>query len=119
MMLKKSLKRQGATTSGMTFKNLTQKHINESIEEMLKELNKSQILMIPGGFSSGDEPDGSGKFIATVLSNPKVADAIAKFLERDGLILGICNGFQALIKSGLLPYGEIGKITEDSPTPYI
>ncbi|WP_321329970.1 phosphoribosylformylglycinamidine synthase [uncultured Ilyobacter sp.] len=113
---KKVFEKAGATTSGMTFKNLTQKHINESIEEMLKELNKSQILMIPGGFSSGDEPDGSGKFIATVLSNPKVADAIAKFLERDGLILGICNGFQALIKSGLLPYGEIGKVTEDSPT---
>ena len=83
---------------------------------MVKEINNSQILMFPGGFSAGDEPDGSGKFIATVLTNPKVAEAIHKFLERDGLILGICNGFQALIKSGLLPYGEIGKITENSPT---
>ncbi|WP_372714421.1 phosphoribosylformylglycinamidine synthase subunit PurQ, partial [Ilyobacter sp.] len=113
---KKVFEKAGATTSGMTFKNLTQRHINESIEEIIKGLEKSQILMIPGGFSSGDEPDGSGKFIATVLSNPKVAEAISKFLERDGLILGICNGFQALIKSGLLPYGEIGKVTADSPT---
>lgn len=113
---RKVFEKAGATTSGMTFKNLSQRHINESIEEMVKELSKSQILMIPGGFSSGDEPDGSGKFIATVLANPKVAEAVAKFLERDGLILGICNGFQALIKSGLLPYGEIGKVTDESPT---
>jgi phosphoribosylformylglycinamidine synthase len=113
---RKVFEKAGATTSGMTFKNLSQRHINESIEEMVKELSNSQILMIPGGFSSGDEPDGSGKFIATVLANPQVAEAVAKFLERDGLILGICNGFQALIKSGLLPYGEIGKVTEESPT---
>ena len=106
----------GAESNILVFRNLTQEYINDSIEKMVKEINNSQILMFPGGFSAGDEPDGSGKFIATVLTNPKVAEAIHKFLERDGLILGICNGFQALIKSGLLPYGEIGKITEDSPT---
>lgn len=106
----------GAESNILVFRNLTQEYINDSIEKMVKEINNSQILMFPGGFSAGDEPDGSGKFIATVLTNPKVAEAIHKFLEKDGLILGICNGFQALIKSGLLPYGEIGKITEDSPT---
>lgn len=106
----------GAEANILPFRNITQEYINDSIEKMVKEINNSQILMFPGGFSSGDEPDGSGKFIATVLTNPKIAEAIAKFLERDGLILGICNGFQALIKSGLLPYGEIGKVTENSPT---
>ncbi|MBS5790898.1 phosphoribosylformylglycinamidine synthase [Fusobacterium sp.] len=106
----------GAEANILPFRNITQEYINDSIEKMVKEINNSQILMFPGGFSSGDEPDGSGKFIATVLTNPKIAEAISKFLERDGLILGICNGFQALIKSGLLPYGEIGKVTENSPT---
>ena len=106
----------GAEANILPFRNITQEYINDSIEKMVKEINNSQILMLPGGFSSGDEPDGSGKFIATVLTNPKIAEAISKFLERDGLILGICNGFQALIKSGLLPYGEIGKVTENSPT---
>lgn len=106
----------GAEANILLFRNITQDYINDSIEKMVKEINNSQILMFPGGFSSGDEPDGSGKFIATVLTNPKIAEAIAKFLERDGLILGICNGFQALVKSGLLPYGEIGKVTENSPT---
>lgn len=106
----------GAEANILLFRNITQDYINDSIEKMVKEINNSQILMFPGGFSSGDEPDGSGKFIATVLTNPKIAEAIAKFLERDGLILGICNGFQALVKSGLLPYGEIGKVTKNSPT---
>lgn len=112
----KVFEKAGAESNILVFRNLTQEYINDSIEKMVKEINNSQILMFPGGFSAGDEPDGSGKFIATVLTNPKVAEAIHKFLERDGLILGICNGFQALIKSGLLPYGEIGKITENSPT---
>lgn len=112
----KVFEKAGAEANILVFRNLNQEYINDSIEKMVKEINNSQILMFPGGFSAGDEPDGSGKFIATVLTNPKIAEAIHKFLERDGLILGICNGFQALIKSGLLPYGEIGKITENSPT---
>ncbi|WP_101474718.1 phosphoribosylformylglycinamidine synthase [Fusobacterium sp.] len=106
----------GGESNILVFRNITKDFINDSINRFVKELENSQILMLPGGFSSGDEPDGSGKFIATVLTNPYIAEAISKFLEKDGLILGICNGFQALIKSGLLPYGEIGKITENSPT---
>ena len=92
----------------------------ESIERSLKELSEkiasAQILMVVGGFSSGDEPDGSGKFIANVLSNPQVNAAVQTLLANDGLILGICNGFQALIKSGLLPYGDISGLNADSPT---
>ncbi|MFU0825466.1 MAG: hypothetical protein ACFWTK_10885 [Clostridium sp.] len=96
---------------------MTSKDIKESIEDMVDSINNSQIIALPGGFSAGDEPDGSGKFIATVFRNPKVKDAVMKFLNyRDGLILGICNGFQALIKLGLLPYGEIRDIDEESPT---
>ena len=112
----RAFEKAGAEASTMTFRNQSQKDIDESIEEMVAKINESQILMFPGGFSAGDEPDGSGKFIATILNNPKVAEAIDNFLVRDGLILGICNGFQALIKSGLLPYGKIGSVTEESPT---
>jgi len=84
---------------------------------MAKRIDNSQIVMIPGGFSGGDEPDGSGKFIATAFRNPRVKDAVMRLLkERDGLMLGICNGFQALIKLGLVPYGEIRDLNEDSPT---
>ena len=83
---------------------------------MCKDLRNSQIFVLPGGFSAGDEPDGSGKFMAAVLQNPKLMDEIKAFLDRDGLILGVCNGFQALVKSGLLPYGEIGNVHENSPT---
>ncbi len=106
----------GAEPNSMVFRNLNHTMIEQSISEMVKNIEDSQILMFPGGFSAGDEPDGSGKFIATILNNPLISEAISKFLERDGLILGICNGFQALIKSGLLPYGEIGRVAEDSPT---
>ena len=97
-------------------RNLTQDHLVESVDEMCKDLRNSQIFVLPGGFSAGDEPDGSGKFMAAVLQNPKLMDEIRAFLDRDGLILGVCNGFQALVKSGLLPYGEIGNVHEDSPT---
>ena len=97
-------------------RNLTQNHLTESVDEMCKDLRNSQIFVLPGGFSAGDEPDGSGKFMAAVLQNPKLMDEIKAFLDRDGLILGVCNGFQALVKSGLLPYGEIGNVHEDSPT---
>ena len=97
-------------------RNLTQDHLVESVDEMCKDLRNSQIFVLPGGFSAGDEPDGSGKFMAAVLQNPKLIDEIKAFLDRDGLILGVCNGFQALVKSGLLPYGEIGNVHENSPT---
>jgi len=97
-------------------RNLTQNHLTESVDEMCKDLKNSQIFVLPGGFSAGDEPDGSGKFMAAVLQNPKLMDEIKAFLDRDGLILGVCNGFQALVKSGLLPYGEIGNVHENSPT---
>lgn len=107
----------GAKTSIQVFKNLNYKDIEDSIDTIVKEINSSQIIMLPGGFSAGDEPDGSGKFIATIFRNPKVSDAVMNFLKnKDGLMLGICNGFQALIKLGLLPYGEIRDIDENSPT---
>ena len=83
---------------------------------MKKDISECQILALSGGFSSGDEPDGSGKFIANVLNNKEIADEIHKLIDRGGLILGICNGFQALVKSGLLPYGRLGCVTKDSPT---
>ncbi len=107
----------GGITSTVVFKNLRPENIQESIDLFAKEIEKAQIIMIPGGFSSGDEPDGSGKFIATVFRNPKLKDLIHKHLyEQDGLMLGICNGFQALVKLGLLPYGEIKEMDDTMPT---
>ena len=101
----------------LVFKNLKENDIEESILAMEKAINESQIIMLPGGFSAGDEPDGSGKFIATVFRNPKIAEALNEFLtKQDGLMLGICNGFQALIKLGLVPYGEVRECTVDAPT---
>ena len=98
-------------------RNLTSQAVEESIAAMAEKIRAAQIIMIPGGFSGGDEPDGSGKFIAATFRNPRLAEEIMKLLhERDGLILGICNGFQALIKLGLLPYGEIRELEENSPT---
>ena len=113
----KAFEDAGGVTSTVIFKNLKQENIQESIELFAKEIEEAQIIMIPGGFSSGDEPDGSGKFIASVFRNPKLKDLIHKHLyEQDGLILGICNGFQALVKLGLVPYGEIRQMDEKSPT---
>lgn len=112
----KAFRKAGAEVRTSVFRNLTDKDVFESIDEMSSIIDECQILMLSGGFSAGDEPDGSGKFIANVLNNSKVAAAIGRLLERGGLILGICNGFQALVKSGLLPYGELGKVTKDSPT---
>lgn len=113
----KAFQRAGGVVDTLVFRNLTAGDIEESLAEMVKSINNSQIIMIPGGFSAGDEPDGSGKFIATAFRNPKVKEAVMELLhKRDGLILGICNGFQALIKLGLVPYGEIREITADSPT---
>lgn len=112
----KAFNMAGANADSMVFRNLSESQINQSIDELVKHINQSQILMLPGGFSAGDEPDGSAKFIAAILRNSKVTDAVHDLLNRDGLILGICNGFQALIKSGLLPYGEIRDLDHTSPT---
>ena len=113
----KAFREAGAETEILVFRNLSARHIAESLTALATQIRHSQILMFPGGFSAGDEPDGSAKFIATIIRNPKVADAIMDLLEnRDGLILGICNGFQALIKTGLVPYGEIRDAAEEAPT---
>ncbi|MFP4371049.1 MAG: phosphoribosylformylglycinamidine synthase [Halanaerobium sp.] len=107
----------GAEVETFIFKNLEPEQIENSIEKMAALIKNSQIVMLPGGFSAGDEPDGSGKFIAAVFRNPEIKQAVMELLnEREGLMLGICNGFQALVKLGLLPYGEIRDLTEDSPT---
>ncbi|MGX8851283.1 phosphoribosylformylglycinamidine synthase [Amedibacillus sp. YH-ame10] len=113
---KQQFERAGAEVEVYVFNNLNVESIERSLKELSEKIAAAQILMIVGGFSSGDEPDGSGKFIANVLSNPSVNEAVQTLLANDGLILGICNGFQALIKSGLLPYGDITKLSEDSPT---
>lgn len=112
-----AFEKAGAVTDIFVMKNLTPKDIKESVSVMKERIRNSQIIMLSGGFSAGDEPDGSGKFIATVFRNPELAEAVMEFLKvRDGLMLGICNGFQALIKLGLLPYGEIRELDEKSPT---
>ena len=113
----KAFERAGADTIVKVFRNLTAEDIRESVDEFEKAINQAQIIMFPGGFSAGDEPDGSAKFFATAFRNAKMEEAVMKLLnERDGLALGICNGFQALIKLGLVPYGEIVGQTSDSPT---
>ncbi|MEG0958211.1 MAG: phosphoribosylformylglycinamidine synthase [Erysipelotrichaceae bacterium] len=108
--------RAGAEVEIYVFNNLNVESIQRSLKELSEKIASAQILTLVGGFSSGDEPDGSGKFIANVLSNEYVNKAVQTLLSNDGLILGICNGFQALIKSGLLPYGDISKLDETSPT---
>ena len=112
----KAWRNAGAEVRMSVFCNLTEDDIFRSIAEMKKNIDECHILMLCGGFSAGDEPDGSGKFIANVLNNKEIADAIHALIDRGGLILGICNGFQALVKSGLLPYGRLGQVTKDSPT---
>jgi len=107
----------GADAEIFVIRNLTPKAVEESVVNISKSINSSQIVMFPGGFSGGDEPDGSGKFIAAFFRNPLVKEAMTELLDtRKGLALGICNGFQALIKLGLLPFGQICDTTEDSPT---
>ncbi len=113
----RAFEKAGAQAELLIVKNLTQSGIEETIERMEKIIRESQMIMIPGGFSGGDEPDGSGKFIATTFRNPRIADAVNDLLKnRDGLMLGICNGFQALIKLGLVPYGEIRELKPTDPT---
>ena len=112
----KAWRKAGAEVKMSIFRNLTGEDVLSSIDEMVEHINRCHILMFAGGFSAGDEPDGSGKFIASVINNQKVGAAITALIDRGGLILGICNGFQALVKSGLLPYGKLGMVTTDSPT---
>lgn len=111
-----AFEREGGKTILSVFRNITPEDIENSIEEMVGYIDGCHIFALSGGFSAGDEPDGSGKFIANVLMNQKVKSSIERLLDRGGLILGICNGFQALIKSGLLPYGKIGDLSQNSPT---
>ena len=112
----KAFERAGAKTTTSVFCDLTPEDITASIEKMKKHIDECHILALSGGFSAGDEPDGSGKFIVNVLNNKVITDAIHALLDRGGLILGICNGFQALVKSGLLPYGRLGQVVKESPT---
>ncbi len=113
----RAFERAGGVTDVQIFKNLKAAHIEDSINRFVDSINQAQIVMLPGGFSGGDEPDGSGKFIKAAFENERVKEAVMELLyKRDGLMLGICNGFQALIKLGLVPYGEIRKAESDSPT---
>jgi len=111
-----AFRKEGAEVTSLPLINLTKSLLEESIEAWTKEIDQSQILVFSGGFSAGDEPDGSAKFIVNVLKNEQMKSAVHRLLERDGMILGICNGFQALVKSGLLPYGEIRDLDGNSPT---
>ena len=113
----RAFEKAGADPQLLIVRNLRPSDIEETIEEMVRLIEQSQMIMLPGGFSGGDEPDGSGKFIATTFRNPRVAEAVNNLLKtRQGLMLGICNGFQALIKLGLVPYGEIVDLKPDDPT---
>ena len=114
---KRAFEKAGAQVELVVIRNKTEQDIKNSINDLVAAINKAQIMMLPGGFSAGDEPEGSGKFIATFLRNEKIKEAITDLLDnRDGLMIGICNGFQALIKLGLLPYGKISNMTKDDAT---
>lgn len=113
----KAFERAGGQADTLVIKNLTSSMVEQSVEAIVKGIEQAQIVMLPGGFSGGDEPDGSGKFIAAMFRNPRITEAVRDLLKhRDGLMLGICNGFQALIKLGLVPYGDIKELTADDPT---
>lgn len=114
---KRAFEKAGATVQLVLIRNKTEEDIKKSVDELEAAIRQAQIIMLPGGFSAGDEPEGSGKFIATVLRNPKLKAAITDLLDnREGLMIGICNGFQALVKLGLLPYGKIKDMDKDDPT---
>ena len=114
---KRAFEKAGAKVQLVLIRNKTEEDIKKSVDELEAAIKNAQIVMLPGGFSAGDEPEGSGKFIATVLRNPKLKDAITDLLDnREGLMIGICNGFQALVKLGLLPYGQIKDMNENDPT---
>jgi phosphoribosylformylglycinamidine synthase len=114
---KRAFEQAGAQVEILVMRNLTPADIEATVDALERRIDRTQIVMLPGGFSAGDEPEGSGKFIAAVFRNPRLQEAVMRLLrERDGLMLGICNGFQALIKLGLLPYGEIREMTADAPT---
>ncbi len=113
----RAFEKEGAIVNEIIFKNISRSSLKDSIEALRKEIRNSEILMLPGGFSAGDEPEGSGKFIATAFRNPVIKEEVMELLKnREGLILGVCNGFQALIKLGLVPYGEIVDIEKDMAT---
>ncbi|MGL5354406.1 MAG: phosphoribosylformylglycinamidine synthase subunit PurQ, partial [Clostridium sp.] len=113
----RAFRNEGAEVTEFVFRNITKEALQESINTLETLIKETQIIMLPGGFSAGDEPDGSGKFIATIFRNEKIKNAVNDLLKnRDGLMIGICNGFQALIKLGLVPYGEIVDIEEDMAT---
>lgn len=111
-----AFRKEGAEVSSLPLINLSNRLLNESIGQWINEIKQSQIMVFSGGFSAGDEPDGSAKFIVNLLKNERMKEAVHELLSRDGMILGICNGFQALVKSGLLPYGKIRDLDENSPT---
>ncbi|SEF68391.1 phosphoribosylformylglycinamidine synthase [Halpernia humi] len=111
-----AFRKEGVKVESLPFVNLSHQSMEESIENWVRKIKQSQILVFSGGFSAGDEPDGSAKFMVNVLKNSRMKDAVHEFLEKDGLLLGICNGFQALVKSGLLPFGEIKNLDENAPT---
>ena len=113
----RAFNRAGAESEIIVFRNQNGQQIRESVDAYVRAINNSQIVMLPGGFSAGDEPEGSAKFVISVFRNPRIADAVMELLnKRDGLMLGICNGFQALVKLGLVPYGEIRPQAADAPT---
>ncbi|SDG45032.1 phosphoribosylformylglycinamidine synthase [Epilithonimonas hungarica] len=111
-----AFQKEGAIVSSLPLININHQLLDESIDAWVEEIKQSQILAFSGGFSAGDEPDGSAKFIVNVLKNEKMRNAVHELLDRDGMVIGICNGFQALVKSGLLPYGRIKDLDENSPT---
>lgn len=114
---KRAFEKAGAKVQLVLIRNKTEEDIKKSVDELEEAIHNAQIMMLPGGFSAGDEPEGSGKFIATVLRNPRLKAAIDDLLDnREGLMIGICNGFQALVKLGLLPHGHIKDMSKDDPT---
>ena len=113
----RAFQKAGAEPEILVLRNLTASQLTQSVERMVKAMEQSQIIAIPGGFSGGDEPEGSAKFITAFFRNPQVTEGVHKLLhQRDGLMIGICNGFQALIKLGLVPYGEIRRTTAEDAT---